>query len=95
MKIEKRLSEMVKSDFIELTHDAEGKLRGGFGTIAPGNGGIDPQAANNCTCNGNNCTCNGGDNCDCPNFCATEGNNCKCGTTTTAEEGASTTLILF
>lgn len=59
-----RLSDVVKSDYTELSKDSQGILRGGFGSIElPEGDGT--NTVNNCECNGNNCMCNGNNNCDC------------------------------
>lgn len=60
-----RLSDVVKSDYTELSKDSQGILRGGFGSIElPGSDGT--NWVNNCECPPpNNCMCNGNNNCNC------------------------------
>lgn len=62
---------MVHSNFTELSHDAQGLLKGGFGSV-PTQQIAYSGAQNNCACNSNNC--------DCPNSrCSGVHNNCECG----------------
>ncbi len=71
MKISKNLIEEVKNDFVPLSRDAEGQLKGGFGSVTF-SGGMSPQADNNCYCGAS-------DNCNCPYYAATKPrNNCNC-----------------
>ena len=76
MKLEKNLSDIVRSDFSVLTEDEQGMLRGGFGTIIP-SGVSDPMVQNNCACSDNNCSCS--------NNCSVDGDNCNCGSKTTTQ----------
>lgn len=89
MKIEKSISELVKTNYVPVEESKEGLLRGGFGEISEGtkaDGGY-IAGLDNCQCGGNNCNClNGchsetGNNCDCPGKIAKNGNNCNCGVT--------------
>lgn len=71
MKISKNLIAEVKNDFVPLSRDAEGQLKGGFGSVTF-SGGISPQADNNCYCGEMN-------NCSCPfNPATKQRNNCNC-----------------
>ena len=68
----RKLSDMVKSDYVELSQDSAGLLRGGFGSVDSTNG--TNAGLNNCSCtDANNCDCTAGNNCVCK-----ESNNCKC-----------------
>lgn len=78
MRKEKLLSEIVQSNFTELSHDAQGLLKGGFGSVLSEQG-TDDFVQNNCACDGNNCNC--------PikgsgvfNNCICGSNNCNCTT---------------
>ena len=55
MKISKNLIAEVKNDFVPLSRDAEGQLKGGFGSLVIASS--DVEAANNCLCSDNNCSC--------------------------------------
>lgn len=89
MKISKNLIEEVKNDFVPLSRDAEGQLKGGFGSldVASANG---INVVNNCLCGENNCSCpeqqrpTARNNCNCPYIRQDDdvyGNNCDCGKT--------------
>lgn len=69
-----RLSDVVKSDYTELSKDSQGILRGGFGSIKlPNSNGT--NGVNNCMCPPpNNCMCNGNNNCDCSTVKDRQGN---------------------
>ena len=88
MKLNKLLTDEVRSTFTPLTQDAEGELKGGFGSLL-GTAPDGINANNNCLCSGNNCSCptlqktKPMDNCDCPEGASPYspilgGNNCKC-----------------
>lgn len=87
MKISKNLIAEVKNDFVPLSRDAEGLLKGGFGSldVASVNG---INVLNNCLCQDNNCHCptqqraTVQNNCSCPYVRSEDdvlGNNCTCG----------------
>ncbi len=95
MRLTSLLTDMVKSDFVALTTDAEGRLKGGFGTIG-GNVPVMPFADNNCLCSDNNCDCpirpqtRPTNNCNCPYSSGdytpkSGGNNCECKTGTSTD----------
>lgn len=90
MKREKLLSEIVHSNYTELSRDAQGHLKGGFGSVQVIHlTGVNAQ--NNCKCNGNNCNCPTEEtgvynNCEC------NGNNCNC-TTTSSQSGIPSYLL--
>lgn len=91
MKREKLLSEMVRSNYTELSHDAQGHLKGGFGSVHVAQL-AEANAQNNCSCNGNNCDC---PNSHCPgvyNNCECGQNNCNC-TTTSPQSGIPSSLL--
>lgn len=90
MRLRSQLTDLVKSDYVALTKNAEGHLLGGFGSINLGSS-IMPLADNNCLCSSNNCDCptrpqtRPMDNCNCPNSSGdytpqANGNNCECKT---------------
>lgn len=93
MKIEKSISELVKTNYVPVEESKEGLLRGGFGEIFTESN--DVRVLNNCTCNGNNCLCKGGkDNCNCPNgTCNAPRDNCICGTSTPKAKGGLEFLL--
>ncbi len=90
MKLNNILEE-VRTDYTPLTRDAEGNLRGGFGTIYSTVSG--DSTVNNCACGSNNCNCMTGqratpvNNCTCPgnsgSFNASK-DNCGCETVSTS-----------
>lgn len=79
MRKEKLLSEIVRSNYTELSHDAQGLLKGGFGSV-PTEQAIDGFVQNNCVCNGNNCNCPNSGSDGVYNNCVCGGNNCNCTT---------------
>lgn len=70
MKISKNLIAEVKNDFVPLSRDAEGQLKGGFGSLVIASS--DVEVTDNCLCSGNNCSCLQGDQ------KASMKNNCSC-----------------
>lgn len=89
MKLNKLLTDEVRSTFTPLTQDAEGELKGGFGSLLGTASPCDDDAANNCLCPDNNCNCSSRQQSDPKNNCNCKngedpyqplvgGNNCKC-----------------
>lgn len=77
MKREKLLSEIVQSNYTELSRDAQGLLKGGFGSVSVSQM-LDDFVQNNCACNSNNCNCSNRGCQGVNNNCACAGNNCNC-----------------
>lgn len=93
MKLKEILTEEVDSTFVPLSQDAEGSLKGGYGSLIGTGSPYGINASNNCLCenNGveNNCSCptlpkiRPTNNCNCPEGGSPyepilDGNNCTC-----------------
>lgn len=80
MKRVSLLSEIVRNNYTELSQDAQGLLKGGFGSVIATERLVG-EVQNNCVCNGNNCNCPTSYADGVYNNCACGDNNCNCTTT--------------
>lgn len=56
MKLNKSISELVKTNYVPVEEAKEGLLRGGFGEISAGELGM-PEKSINVICKNDNCPC--------------------------------------